>query len=241
MKWKQSMKNLLREKGYLLAFAVCLTAVIVSGWLFVRSLNSTDDELALPDAVEAAVLPSLSADRNARRDPLESPVQQNRPVTPAIPETEPAPETAGKTGDAGAGPGKVRFRPVEGDVVRGYSMEKLAYNPTTRDWRTHAGTDLAAPEGSEVRAAADGTVLAVFADDLLGQTVVLEHAGGWVTQYANLAEEVAVSAGDRVTAGQTVGTVGKTALAEVGSEPHLHFAVYKNNVPQDPELFLAGS
>ena len=91
MKWKQTMKNLIQEKGYFLALAVCLTAVIVSGWLFVRSLNRTDDELALPDAVEAAVLPTLSAERNARRDPLEAPAQQNRPVTPEIPETEPAP------------------------------------------------------------------------------------------------------------------------------------------------------
>jgi PadR family transcriptional regulator PadR len=33
---------------------------------------------------------------------------------------------------------------------------------------------------------------------------------------------------------------GRTALAELGSEPHLHFAVYRNNVPQDPEAFLAG-
>ena len=61
-----------------------------------------------------------------------------------------------------------------------------------------------------------------------------------MTHYANLAEELAVSAGDRVEAGQVLGTVGRTALAELGSEPHLHFAVYRNNVPQDPEAFLAG-
>ena len=61
-----------------------------------------------------------------------------------------------------------------------------------------------------------------------------------MTHYANLAEETAVTAGEQVAAGQKLGTVGKTALAEIGSEPHLHFAVYKNNVPQDPEAFLAG-
>ena len=89
-----------------------------------------------------------------------------------------------------------------------------------------------------VRAVAEGTVLSVFMDDLLGQTVTVEHAAGFVTHYANLAEEVSVAAGDHVAAGQTIGTVGKTALGEVGSAPHLHFAVYKNNVPQDPSAYL---
>ena len=108
-------------------------------------------------------------------------------------------------------------------------------------WRTHAGMDLAAPEGSEVCAVADGTVLSVFDDDMLGRTVTISHEGGYVTHYANLAEEVAVTAGDRVSAGQVLGTVGRTALAEIAEEPHLHFAVYKNNVPQDPEAYLAGN
>ena len=132
-------------------------------------------------------------------------------------------------------------RPTEGTVVQGYSMERLSYNATTRDWRTHPGMDIGAPEGSEVKAVAEGPVLSVFTDDLLGKTVTVEHAGGYVTHYANLAEEVSVSAGDHVIAGQAIGTVGRTALGERKDEPHLHFAVYKNNVPQDPEAYLSGN
>ena len=117
-------------------------------------------------------------------------------------------------------------------------MDKLSYNPTTRDWRVHNGMDIAAPAGSPVKAAADGVVLSIYEDDLLGRTVTVQHAGGYVTHYANLDETVTVMAGDKVTAGQTLGTVGATALSEVGSEPHLHFAVYRDNAPQDPALFL---
>ena len=241
MKWKQTMKNLLRDKGYFLAFAVCLTAVAVSGWLFVRSLHATDDELTSPDAVQAAVLPTLPQLQGANQPVVDAPVKPNHPVAPTAPEPDTTVETTGEatveTGPS-AMPGAVLCRPLEGTVIQNYSMDKLAYNATTRDWRTHDGMDIAAPEGSEVKAVAEGTVLAVIADDLYGQTVTVEHAGGYVTHYANLAEEVAVSAGDRVSAGQILGTVGKTALAEVGSEPHLHFAVYKNNVPQDPEAYL---
>lgn len=244
MKWKQKMKTLLRDKGYYLAFAVCLTAVAVSGWLFVRSLHTPDDDLAPSDAVQAAVLPTMPHAQSANRPVAEAPVQSvkpNHPVAPTAPESETTQENSGEpTGETGPSvqPGAVLCRPLEGTVVQSYSMDKLAYNATTRDWRTHDGMDIAASEGSEVRAVAEGTVLSVFADDLFGQTVTVEHAGGYVTHYSNLAEEVAVSAGDRVSAGQTLGTVGKTALAEVGSEPHLHFAVYKNNVPQDPQAYL---
>lgn len=263
MNWKQLKKKLSGDKGYYLALAVCAAAVVVSGWLFVRSLRTTDDELTLPDAVQAAVLPTPAALDNDRMDAVgedrmdaRSPVEPGKPgrtTVPADAETE-APQQVNAPGNADAespseapavqvpddGALTAACRPVDGAVVQGYSMDRLAYNATTRDWRTHAGMDIAAPEGSEVRAAAEGTVLAVFTDDLLGRTVTVEHPGGWVTHYANLAEEVAVSAGDRVEAGQVLGTVGRTAMAEVGGEPHLHFAVYRNNVPQDPGAFLAG-
>ena len=256
MNWKQLKKKLSGDKGYYLALAVCAAAVVVSGWLFVRSLRTTDDELAVPDTVQAAVLPTPGEDRaDDRMDALRpaDPVKPGRTTVPVNAETEapgavdaPVNADAETPSEAPAvqvpvdGTRTVVCRPVEGAVVQGYSMDRLAYNATTRDWRTHAGTDLAAPEGSKVCAAAEGTVLAVFTDDLLGQTVTVEHGGGWVTHYSNLAEEVAVSAGDRVEAGQVLGTVGRTALAEIGSEPHLHFAVYRNNVPQDPEAFLTG-
>lgn len=246
MKWKQTLKDLLRERGYLLAFAVCLAAVAVSGWLFVRSLRDTDDELIVPDpaeAVQAAVLPTLPDVRGAERADAQAPARPVRPIHPAVPEIEetetPTTEHASTTKPAPQ-PAALRVRPVDGTVLQGYSMDKLRYNATTRDWRTHAGMDLAAPAGSEVRAAAAGTVLTVYEDELLGQTVTLEHPGGWVTHYANLDPELRVSAGDKVEAGQVLGLVGKTALVEVGDAPHLHFAVYKNNVPQDPEAFLAG-
>ena len=268
MNWNKLKKKLAGDKGYYLALAVCAAAVAVSGWLFVRSLDRTDEELAGPEAVQAAVLPTLNP-RNEDRGELWKRTEGLRPGQDA--EAENAGRNAGTVrsgqdsrtgkdglaagadqtgaeGPSGAAVGQsageeaelLICRPVEGAVVQRYSMDRLAYNGTTRDWRTHAGMDLAAPAGSEVRAAAEGTVAAVYEDELLGQTVAVEHPGGWVTHYANLAEEIAVSAGDRVEAGQVLGTVGRTALAELGSEPHLHFAVYRNNVPQDPEAFLAG-
>ena len=104
----------------------------------------------------------------------------------------------------------------------------------TRDWRTHEGLDLAAALGDPVCAAADGTVYTIYEDERYGTTVVLRHSGGFTTHYANLSEEPDVAVGDTVRAGQRLGTVGQTALTEAGDAPHVHFALYNGNTPEDP-------
>jgi murein DD-endopeptidase MepM/ murein hydrolase activator NlpD len=174
-------------------------------------------------------LPELWAAKDAPAAAIQTVPSPDPEVAPKPTEPSTAPEPPARS---------VITRPVDGAVSADYSMEQLRYNETTKDWRTHAGMDIAAPEGSDVVAAADGKVLAVYEDDLLGQTVTVEHAGGVVTHYANLAEDPAVSAGDEVKSGDLLGKVGRTALVELADEPHLHFAVYRNNVPQDPEAFL---
>ena len=128
--------------------------------------------------------------------------------------------------------------PVQGEVMTPYAMEVLSYNQTTRDWRTHNGIDLAAPAGTAVAAAADGEVYTVYEDDTMGTTVVIRHAGGYTTRYCSLAPEVAVSAGQEVTMGQTIGAVGSTALMENALGDHVHFSVTKDDEPIDPMTFL---
>jgi murein DD-endopeptidase MepM/ murein hydrolase activator NlpD len=129
--------------------------------------------------------------------------------------------------------------PVAGETVAGYAMDCLSYNETTRDWRVHNGVDIAAEAGTEVLAAADGTVYTTYTDDVMGTTVVIRHTGGYTTQYASLSEELKVSPGDQVVLGQAIGCVGETALIETNSGPHVHFTVLLEDEPVDPGEFLA--
>ena len=124
-------------------------------------------------------------------------------------------------------------------MVTAFSMEELVYNATLGDWRTHDGVDIAAEAGTSVLAASSGTVLSVEEDPLMGTTVVLEHAGGYQTTYANLQAEPQVAVGDTVSAGQIIGAVGDTAAAEASQGPHLHFSVTKDGEPVDPQEFLS--
>ena len=129
-------------------------------------------------------------------------------------------------------------RPLTGETITDHSVDRLCYNPTTRDWRTHAGIDIAAQEGTPVCAAADGVVYTTYRDDLLGTTVVIRHDGGYLTTYANLSAETAVTPGQTVTLGQTIGYVGSSAIVETALGDHLHFSVTCNDQWLDPTAFF---
>ncbi|GAA3225880.1 M23 family metallopeptidase [Streptomyces thermocoprophilus] len=89
-------------------------------------------------------------------------------------------------------------------------------------WRSrHTGQDFAVPKGTPVRAVGPGTVRVVSCGDAYGNQVVVRHADGYFTQYAHLSR-VDVRPGQRVVAGQRLGTAGATGNA---TGPHLHFEV----------------
>ena len=129
--------------------------------------------------------------------------------------------------------------PVAGQTVADFAADCLGYNETTRDWRTHAGVDIAAEAGTEVVAAADGQVYRIYEDETLGCTVVIRHAGGYTTCYSSLSQDLLVQEGDQVTMGQVIGTVGTTALVETVLGPHVHFSVTYQDTPMDPAEFFS--
>lgn len=106
------------------------------------------------------------------------------------------------------------------------------------DWRTHAGIDISAEVGTQVKAAAKGTVASVSVDDLLGTTVTIDHGNGLLSVYSNLGELPTVSEGDTVSAGEVIGSVGSTALGESLQVSHLHLSFVKNDSPADPLKYL---
>ncbi|MBV7698799.1 M23 family metallopeptidase [Streptomyces sp. TRM70350] len=85
----------------------------------------------------------------------------------------------------------------------------------------HTGQDFAVPIGTPVRAVGGGRVVKVSCGGAFGIQIVIEHPGGYYTQYAHLAS-VAVDQGDRVVPGQWIGQSGTTGNS---TGPHLHFEV----------------
>jgi len=98
----------------------------------------------------------------------------------------------------------------------------------------HPGFDLAAVTGTQVAAAARGTVVHAGPAGTYGNLVTVRHDNGFETRYAHLSA-VDVKVGDVVEAGQDVGKVGTTGYS---TGPHLHFEVRHDGVAIDPAPLL---
>ncbi len=104
----------------------------------------------------------------------------------------------------------------------------------------HTGVDLAASLGTKVLAVSDGTVAFAGNQGTYGNIIVLNHAQGYQTRYAQL-DRLEVKVGARVSRGQTIATVGQSGKPS-SPESHLHFEVRSNSklgwVAEDPQVFL---
>lgn len=217
---KKKFSGMLSGKGYYIALILCAAAIGITGYLYYENTNDT---------------PAQLQDPTSNVNSMEQPDDGQQVVA-----TQGGNEDGGTDHNDNTKPQKPAklVKPVSGDTIAPYSMDALAYNQTTRDWRTHDGMDIAAAAGTAVCAAADGTVYTVYEDETMGMTVVINHVGGYITEYASLDENVKVAPGDTVTAGQTIGYVGVSALLENAVGDHVHFGVSCNGKAVDPVDFL---
>ena len=128
--------------------------------------------------------------------------------------------------------------PVEGTVFREFAKDSLVYSNTLKEWITHTALDIEADKTTVVKAAEDGEVTAIKTDPRYGITVIIKHQDGFETRYANLLTAEYVEVGEKVTKGQTIGTVGNTASFEILDNYHLHFEMLKDNEYVDPNLYV---
>ena len=103
-------------------------------------------------------------------------------------------------------------------------------HPVTKQWKLHTGIDLRASKGTKIFAAKGGTVVTSEYSSSWGHYVIVSHGGGYTSLYAHMTKRL-VKVGDKVKAGQNIGTVGSTGWS---TGAHLHFELRKNNVSYNP-------
>lgn len=124
--------------------------------------------------------------------------------------------------------GTLVIYPTKGRLTSGFGYR---IDPFAGVRRMHYGIDLAGPVGTSIVAAMDGTVALVDERPFsYGKYILIKHSGGLQTLYGHLSE-FSVRTGAKVKQGQKIGEMGNTGLS---TGPHLHFAIYKNNIPVDP-------
>ena len=224
------LERFLAGKGFYIVLALCIVVIGISVW------SIQNHSLAKNVGIE----PDISLEEHVDEDA--APVMNEVTPEPVIEEidAEDAVETGVYTEGEEYPETKAWVRPVEGEVGREYSIDALKYDVTMDDWRTHEGLDITAAQGSTVGAMSDGEVLSVKNDELYGTTVTIDHGNGMKSVYSNLAATPTVAGGDIVKAGDVIGSVGDTALCEIGEPSRLHIAMSRNSASVDPLEYLPG-
>lgn len=241
--------SFIKAKGFYIALALCITGAGTAAWLTAQNtISGIREQQQKPPAVTEQGEGNQWDYEDILQQQTGGEANTPKPSLPTSP--SPAPENPAPTqpaaADAPQPPAKSEpaaplcfCLPVQGaKTIAPFSGGELVKNHTLNVWRTHDGIDLAAEKGTVVTAAEAGTVSAVTMDPMWGGTVAVDHTDGTQTIYCGIAPEKALKAGDRVTAGQILGSVD-TVTAEVAMESHLHFAAKKDGKFIDP-LSLPG-
>lgn len=138
-------------------------------------------------------------------------------------------------GDAQAGEiepwqGKLQW-PLRGRISSGYGYR---IHPIHHVRKMHTGIDIAVPHGTQIRAAAKGTVVHAARWGGYGNCIIIDHGGGLATLYAHCSR-IAVKNGQTVAQADVVGYVGSTGIS---TGPHLHFEVRRDGRHVNPMPLL---
>ncbi|MGE0561895.1 MAG: M23 family metallopeptidase [Flavobacteriales bacterium] len=131
-------------------------------------------------------------------------------------------KTAGKT------PGSISnfifFSPLKGIVTEVFDAKKL-----------HFGVDLVAPKNEAIKATLDGTVIFAEWTAETGYVIQLQHSSNLISIYKHNSV-LHKKQGDKVKAGDVIAIVGNTG--ELSSGPHLHFELWYNGIPLNPQEYM---
>ena len=112
----------------------------------------------------------------------------------------------------------------------------LRVHPIYGTTKSHTGVDIGAESGATIVAADGGTVVLAGVNSGYGNCVMIDHGNGYKTLYGHMSS-IAVTNGQTVSQGDTVGYVGSTG---VSTGPHCHYEVWKDGARIDPEQFYTG-
>ncbi|HUV99137.1 MAG TPA: peptidoglycan DD-metalloendopeptidase family protein [Gallionella sp.] len=114
-------------------------------------------------------------------------------------------------------------------VSSSFSLSR--FHPILKKWRSHKGTDFAAPMGTKVKVTADGIVAVVGREGGYGNVIMVNHQGRYTTVYGHLSRFAkGLHKGQHVAQGEVIGYVGMTGLA---TGPHLHYEFRVNGQQKD--------
>ena len=129
------------------------------------------------------------------------------------------------------------LRPVSGEILMHYSMNSSIYFATLDQYKYNPGVIISADQGTPVSSGAEGQVIGIYDDAVLGKVVELELGGGYMATYGQLTD-VAVSVGSYVDEGDILGYVAAPTKYYSLEGTNLYFALTKDGTPVNPEVLF---
>ena len=129
------------------------------------------------------------------------------------------------------------LRPVSGEILMHYSMNSSIYFATLDQYKYNPGVIISADQGTPVSSGAEGQVIGIYDDAVLGKVVELELGGGYMATYGQLMD-VAVSVGSYVDEGDILGYVAAPTKYYSLEGTNLYFALTKDGTPVNPEVLF---
>lgn len=137
----------------------------------------------------------------------------------------------------------INLLPESEEQTSTISLEELTFFPPLEGLITseydgsagHYAVDVVAPANSEIKATKDGTVIYTGWSATTGYTMVIQHKANLISVYKHNSELLR-NVGSFVKAGESIGIVGTSGKLSTG--PHLHFELWQNGTPVDPEVYI---
>ena len=123
--------------------------------------------------------------------------------------------------------------PIVGKVLINYSMDKTVYFPTLQQYKYNPAIMIAATEGANITAAADGRVSNVYYDAQYGNCISVDLGDGYELTYGQLGN-IALKEGDYMQVGDIIGTVAAPTKYFTTEGTNVYFKLTKNGEPCDP-------
>lgn len=223
------MKNFFKTKGYYIVLLVCIVATCVGGIVALQRNADKDDDTPI-----LAYNTATPARATASPKPTATDLNVMNPVTPAATES---PDGSSPAPTATPAPIKMNM-PIQGDTILGYAADKLVYNKTLQEWRTHKGLDIAGEVGATVQCVYVGTVKDIKYDPRFGDTIIVDHGAGLQTVYCGVKASENIEVGHAVEAGNVLGTITGDIFCEKEDAPHIHFEILQDGKNMNPDEYL---
>lgn len=226
MKYTEDSSKKRGNSAFYIVLAVCLLVIGIAAWAAFSNMVETETK---PNTGNNSSQnneynnnnPSYNENTNPNTTPSEG-VENVTPTTPTADEKQDVPVEEPK-------PQKAYSMPVNGEILKDFSLTALQYSETYGDMRIHGAVDISCKEGTVVTSCTDGQVQSVEQTATYGTVVTIDHGEGLVIKYSSL-KNVNVKNGDTVKTGDNLGTVTEIP-SECTEQSHIHLEAYKNSQP----------